>query len=954
MATRINAISPGVFSSLRDLSFFVASVPGTGGLFVTFAEKGPDRELTRISSFRDLKTQFGRSLIKHGQGMLNAEAFALQSSNVYILRATTDDAAYSNQIAKIEDVNKTKEYLAEALDDTILTPTDGDVYLIKGTGINAFEGHDSDLATYFQSTWTFKEVPIGCWLKNTTTNIFTLRSELGFKDGTDQIKAVTNIPVTDSPDIPAIPASNDISGVTVTAVTPGISGNLLNVELADLDVPSTPLSVVVNTGTDIVITLERDAGVNSSATDQSLIYTSNIPGPVGDGITVTLTDPSAPNSPLNIIVGVGTITVSLETDIGSALISTTNDIMNAINLSTAVVGGSAFLSSVTGGAASVATTGLATTSGGVDDLIISTKDDIINLLNTDVATSPLVSALLGSGLGADVLASAAAVLLINGADLIETIEDGDIYIVQGTGLATGDWAGQDGNLAVWNESSSIWSFIAPDFWDYGIVESTATLWQYAGSKGWINRGVNPGLTHQIVLSQHTSTINTETELELAAAQTDVLYALRGKGRGKFYDRIFVQYSPLLTPAPKEKAIKFVMSTYEFNPELDDINEIETFSMSLNIDATDVSGESISIDHTINNFSQDMQVVTNDSTLTGSKLADLVNLTDELIEFGNFNASITDSFVSNTLATDFPKIFSLAGGDDGATTFNSSGAIDYTSSKVKQALLNSINGVFDAEITNTDGPDFSLVYDANYPVEVKAALHNLCIQRDDCMAILDMGFQSSVANAISARRSTYNFNDFHTAIYDNSTTVFNNDDGKDVKVTMPYHMATIMPRNDSVAEPWFAPAGLNRGTVTGVKKLSYNPNTTQRDDLYLRQVNVLSRVNSQLAVLSQLTSQQRASALQDINIVRMYLFAKKTISQFTKFFLFEQNDAITHNQVQTAISDFLSTIQGKRGLDSFTVEVSATEFQRKRKEFSVEILLVPTRTVEKIFLNFSIS
>ena len=50
------------------------------------------------------------------------------------------------------------------------------------------------------------------------------------------------------------------------------------------------------------------------------------------------------------------------------------------------------------------------------------------------------------------------------------------------------------------------------------------------------------------------------------------------------------------------------------------------------------------------------------------------------------------------------------------------------------------------------------------------------------------------------------------------------------------IAGLCARTDSVAEVFFSPAGFNRGVLRGAIKLSFNPNQSQRDDLYSARVN----------------------------------------------------------------------------------------------------------------------
>jgi hypothetical protein len=167
------------------------------------------------------------------------------------------------------------------------------------------------------------------------------------------------------------------------------------------------------------------------------------------------------------------------------------------------------------------------------------------------------------------------------------------------------------------------------------------------------------------------------------------------------------------------------------------------------------------------------------------------------------------------------------------------------------------------------------------------------------------------------------------------------------------MSYLLPRNDNVAELWFAAAGFTRGAIDNIKELRYNPRLGQRDQMYLKQLNPIVQFSAGYVVWGQLTAQAKPSALQDVNIVRLVLYCKRALEQFCRFFIFEQNDAITWGQVGGAITEFLEVIKNKRGLDAYTVEVGATDYERKTKTFHVNIVLQPTRVVEKIELNFFI-
>jgi len=246
-----------------------------------------------------------------------------------------------------------------------------------------------------------------------------------------------------------------------------------------------------------------------------------------------------------------------------------------------------------------------------------------------------------------------------------------------------------------------------------------------------------------------------------------------------------------------------------------------------------------------------------------------------------------------------------------------------------------------------------VFDSGYPNSVKQQISSLCQTRRDCVGILDNGDNPTFNSAISERTDVNTFNNYFVALYESYNKVFDIFTGRDVWFSPMYHMSYLLPRSDALTEVWFAIAGFNRASIDTIKELRYNPKLGQRDQMYLKQLNPIVKFNPGYVVWGQLTSQAKASALQDLNIVRLVLYVKRALEEYCRFFIFEQNDQLTWSQVSGDIVLFLEDIRKRRGLYNFNVDVGATEYERKRKTFHVNIMLEPTRVVEKIELNFFI-
>jgi len=309
----------------------------------------------------------------------------------------------------------------------------------------------------------------------------------------------------------------------------------------------------------------------------------------------------------------------------------------------------------------------------------------------------------------------------------------------------------------------------------------------------------------------------------------------------------------------------------------------------------------------------------------------------------FNLDISFAFTSN-----IPTAMKF-GSDGGLVTSN--GTLNTVTAT--QILADGYAGLLDDSVLDTENIYFSMVFDGGYPNDVKTQIATLAQVRDDCVAILDNGDNANVSAALTTRQNVNVFNDFHTALYEEYNQVYDIFTGQDIWVSPVYHMAYILPRNDNVAELWFAAAGFNRGSIDTIKQLRYNPKLGDRDQFYLAQLNPIVKFNEGYTVWGNLTSQTQSSKMQNLSVVRMYMFIKRALAQFCRAYIFEQNDAITWSKINGEIVSFLNDIQKRRGLNSFSVEVSATDYELKTKRCHSTIILNPDTPLEIIMNNFYI-
>jgi hypothetical protein len=172
------------------------------------------------------------------------------------------------------------------------------------------------------------------------------------------------------------------------------------------------------------------------------------------------------------------------------------------------------------------------------------------------------------------------------------------------------------------------------------------------------------------------------------------------------------------------------------------------------------------------------------------------------------------------------------------------------------------------------------------------------------------------------------------------------------------VAGLCAYTDYVAEPWYSPAGFNRGHIKNVTKLAWNPSLTYRDQLYKNGVNSIVQFTGEGTVLfGDKTLQAKPSALDRINVRRLLIVLEKAISRAAKYQLFEFNDQFTRSSFVSMVEPYLRTVQSRRGLYSYKVicdETNNTPDIIDRNAFVAHVLLQPTKSINFIELNFVIT
>ena len=161
------------------------------------------------------------------------------------------------------------------------------------------------------------------------------------------------------------------------------------------------------------------------------------------------------------------------------------------------------------------------------------------------------------------------------------------------------------------------------------------------------------------------------------------------------------------------------------------------------------------------------------------------------------------------------------------------------------------------------------------------------------------------------------------------------------------------------EPWFSPAGLNRGQIKNVIRLAWNPSKVQRDYLYKRSINSIVAFPGEGTVLfGDKTALRRPSAFSRINVRTLFIVLKKNIANAARYQLFEFNDPITRGVFRNAADRYLDNVQARRGIQPgqegkrvVCDETNNTAQVIDANEFVGDIYVKPNRSINTIRLNF---
>ena len=282
-----------------------------------------------------------------------------------------------------------------------------------------------------------------------------------------------------------------------------------------------------------------------------------------------------------------------------------------------------------------------------------------------------------------------------------------------------------------------------------------------------------------------------------------------------------------------------------------------------------------------------------------------------------------------------------------TSTNSQGLVGADYNNMISLLANQDDFSFNAIATP------GIYYD-DYSSQITTLINNTQLRGDNIFVLDLVAWGSTITNAVT---QASNLNTSYAATYWPWVRIRDAFANKNVWVPASTMIPGVYAYNDNVSEPWFAPAGINRGGLSTVITAERKVSSTNRDTLYEGNINPIATFpGTGVVVYGQKTLQSRASALDRVNVRRLLIALKSFISQIALGLVFDQNTTATRNNFLAAVNPYLESVQQRQGLYAFKVVMDSsnnTPDVIDRNQLIGQIYLQPTKTAEFIYLDFNI-
>jgi hypothetical protein len=352
--------------------------------------------------------------------------------------------------------------------------------------------------------------------------------------------------------------------------------------------------------------------------------------------------------------------------------------------------------------------------------------------------------------------------------------------------------------------------------------------------------------------------------------------------------------------------------------------------------------------------------------------------DGVAPAGKTLLSPSDATTKNSRFMKFRLMF--GGGFDGLNIFNKNAYLQNNEACVAEAEGSSGTGptikaylkALDV-LSDKSATEFQLLAVPGIRVNsVTSAAISACEDRFDAMLVMDIEEKDEDTSTITSinDKNVHVRNTISSFVRRNLDTSFAaayfpnvvmNKPGSSSRIEVPPSVGMLgaISLNDTLADPWFAPAGLTRGVINA-SRASVQMNRDVLNDLYDADINpiyVPSGRNGEVYAFGQKTLLQDPSALDRINVRRLLINLRRKVKAVANSLLFEPNRASTLAKFSSLVEPILNDVKKRQGVERYKVQIDTTTTTQNDIENNTirgKIYLQPTKSVEFISLDFVVS
>lgn len=196
---------------------------------------------------------------------------------------------------------------------------------------------------------------------------------------------------------------------------------------------------------------------------------------------------------------------------------------------------------------------------------------------------------------------------------------------------------------------------------------------------------------------------------------------------------------------------------------------------------------------------------------------------------------------------------------------------------------------------------------------------------------------------------------YTCTYYPWVKYFDQDNSQYIYLPATKDIVRDMAQTDNQAQPWFAPAGINRGDVV-CERARYITKLADEDVLYDNGINPVKTFAVDGVKLwgQKVMTENGDAILSRIAVRRLMLRLRKLISIACLQLIFEPNDEAVRQQFTSIVNPILENMKANRGLMDYRLEVDSSLESMEKRELNARLFLKAFNALEWINLEFRVT